>query len=128
MAWYLFVFSVYYLELVQGRRICMEKELRKICAGLVRARDRTWFTELSDKDMLFLEIFTISLFSKKHQSALVLVHEELWWQLCAMIMNISKHFQVCVAHVHVCMCVRVGVPVLHVYALCICACVSGVCV
>ncbi|KAL5517357.1 hypothetical protein EMCRGX_G002893 [Ephydatia muelleri] len=71
----------------------MEKELRKICAGLVRARDRTWFTELSDKDMLFLEIFTISLFSKKHQSALVLVHEELWWQLCAMIMNISKHFQ-----------------------------------
>ena len=31
----------------------MAKELRKICAGLVRARDRTWFTELSDKDMFW---------------------------------------------------------------------------
>ena len=55
------------------------KELRKICAGLVRARDWTWFTELSDKDMFFLEIFNISLFSKNHQSALVLVQEEMLW-------------------------------------------------
>ena len=31
----------------------MAKELRKICAGLVRARDWTWFTELSDKDMFW---------------------------------------------------------------------------
>ena len=30
----------------------MAKELRKICAGSVRARDKTWFTELSDKGTL----------------------------------------------------------------------------
>ena len=34
----------------------MAKELRKICAGSVRARDKTWFTELSDKGTLFHNI------------------------------------------------------------------------
>ena len=29
------------------------KELRTICAGGVRARDKTWFFELSDKGMFF---------------------------------------------------------------------------
>eukprot|EP00731_Ephydatia_muelleri_P033259 Em0027g7a len=58
------------------------KQLRHICAGTVRTRDRTWFTELSDK-------------------ACTKVH--LYWcmrncggnpdRLRAMIMNISKHFQ-----------------------------------
>ena len=61
------------------------KELRKICAGPVRAKDKTWFTELSDKGMFLLEIFicyqrNISPFCKMHQSAPVLMHEELWWQ------------------------------------------------
>ena len=37
----------------------MAKELRKICAGLVHARDRTWFTELSDKDKLSMEYLAI---------------------------------------------------------------------
>ena len=27
----------------------MAKEMRKICAGTVRNRDKTWFSELSDK-------------------------------------------------------------------------------
>ena len=34
----------------------MVKQLRRICAGTVRTRDRTWFTELSDKGMYFLDI------------------------------------------------------------------------
>eukprot|EP00731_Ephydatia_muelleri_P019113 Em0011g1153a len=59
------------------------KQLRHICAGTVRTRDRTWFTELSDKARC----------TKVH----------LYWcmrncggnpvRLRAMIMNISKHFQ-----------------------------------
>eukprot|EP00731_Ephydatia_muelleri_P000668 Em0001g668a len=59
------------------------KQLRHICAGTVRTRDRTWFTELSDKARC----------TKVH----------LYWcmrncggnpdRLHAMIMNISKHFQ-----------------------------------
>eukprot|EP00731_Ephydatia_muelleri_P001852 Em0001g1852a len=32
------------------------KQLRHICAGTVRTRDRTWFTELSDKGMYFPDI------------------------------------------------------------------------
>ena len=44
----------------------MAKELRKICAGSVRARDKTWFTELSDKGTLSFTIYTISPHSKKH--------------------------------------------------------------
>eukprot|EP00731_Ephydatia_muelleri_P038050 Em0639g1a len=60
------------------------KQLRHICAGTVRTRDRTWFTELSDKARC----------TKVH----------LYWcmrncggnpvRLRAMIMNISKHFRV----------------------------------
>ena len=35
----------------------MAKQLRHICAGTVHTRDRTsWFTELSDKGMHFLDI------------------------------------------------------------------------
>ena len=52
---------------------------QRSCERSVLVRDWTWFTELSDKDMFFLEIFNISLFSKNHQSALVLVHEEMLW-------------------------------------------------
>eukprot|EP00731_Ephydatia_muelleri_P023827 Em0016g98a len=61
------------------------KEMRKICAGTVRNRDKTWFSELSDK------------------ARTTNVH--LYWcmrncdgdpdRLRAMIMNISKHFQGC---------------------------------
>eukprot|EP00731_Ephydatia_muelleri_P029616 Em0021g139a len=61
------------------------KEMRKICAGTVRNRDKTWFSELSDKART----------TKVH----------LYWcmrncdgdpdRLRAMIMNISKHFQGC---------------------------------
>eukprot|EP00731_Ephydatia_muelleri_P015779 Em0009g203a len=59
------------------------KQLHRICAGTVRTRDRTWFTELSDKARC----------TKVH----------LYWcmrncggnpdRLHAMIVNISKHFQ-----------------------------------
>eukprot|EP00731_Ephydatia_muelleri_P010067 Em0005g653a len=62
----------------------VSKQLRHICAGTVRTRDRTWFTELSDK------------------ARCIKVH--LYWsmrncggnpdRLRAIIMNISQHFQV----------------------------------
>ena len=61
-----------------------------------------------------------------HQGALVLVHEELRWQpdrLRAMIMNISKHFQVCIYIVGGCACVYVCVCDVNV-----CDCVSFVCI
>eukprot|EP00731_Ephydatia_muelleri_P036853 Em0338g4a len=45
------------------------KQLRHICAGTVRTRDRTWFTELSDKGMYFLDILIKNgLFSKVNMS------------------------------------------------------------
>ena len=80
MAWYgIYLFSLW------STTKNVAKELREICAGLVRARDRMWFTELSDKDMFFLEIFTINGVShysaRSTKNALVLVHEKLWWQL-----------------------------------------------
>ncbi|KAL5493826.1 hypothetical protein EMCRGX_G015058 [Ephydatia muelleri] len=59
------------------------KQLHRICAGTVRTRDRTWFTELSDKARC--------------------TKVRLYWcmrncggnpdRLRAMIVNISKHFQ-----------------------------------
>eukprot|EP00731_Ephydatia_muelleri_P009729 Em0005g315a len=59
------------------------KEMKKICAGPVKARDKTWFAQLSDKARS----------TKVH----------LYWCmkncasnpdiLCNMIMNISQHFQ-----------------------------------
>ena len=36
------------------------KALRKICTDSVRAKDKTWFTELSDKGIFSLGIFTIN--------------------------------------------------------------------
>ena len=88
-------FQCVLLEVSAGTKN-VAKELRKICAGLVHARD-------PDKGMFFLEIFTIngiSLYSARSTK----VH--LYWcmrncggnpnRLRAMIMNISKHFQVCV--------------------------------
>ena len=62
------------------------KELKMICAGPVSARDKTWFVELSDKGMCCIETLIhlyfnlLFSFSKKHQSAPVLVHEELCQQ------------------------------------------------
>ena len=79
---------------------------------LVRSctRDRTWFTELSDKGMYFLDIWNgISGYSARCTK----VH--LYWcmrncggnpvRLSAMIMNISKQFQVCIYIVGGCACV-----------------------
>ena len=79
------------------------KELHKICAGPVSAKDKIWFPELLDKGMFSLEIFTINGISH-HSARSTKVH--LYWcmkncgsnpdHLSAMIMNISKHFQICV--------------------------------
>ncbi|KAL5500039.1 hypothetical protein EMCRGX_G011532 [Ephydatia muelleri] len=75
------------------------KQLRHICAGTVRTRDRTWFTELSDKGMYFLDI----LIKNGISGYLACTKVHLYWcmrncggnpdRLRAMIMNISKHFQ-----------------------------------
>eukprot|EP00731_Ephydatia_muelleri_P027495 Em0019g368a len=83
------------------------KQLHRICAGTVRTRDRTWFTELSDKARC----------TKVH----------LYWCmrncggnpdcLRAMIVNISKHFQ-CIPYV---ICVPVNSQVtFHKGSLSLC--------
>ena len=33
------------------------KEMKKICAGPVKARDKTWFAQLSDKGMCCVVLF-----------------------------------------------------------------------
>ena len=101
MVRYLLVFSG---EVIAGTKN-VAKQLRHICAG-----DRTWFTELS---MYILIKNGISGYSAKCTK----VH--LYWcmrncggnpvRLRAMIMNISKHFQVCIYIVGVCACVYVCV-------------------
>ena len=76
----------------------MVKELHKICAGLVHTTmDRMWFTELSDKGMFSLDKWNIWLFKTKHQCALVLVNEELWWQSWP---SVWVHIHVCVHELH----------------------------
>ena len=108
----------------------MAKELRKICCGLARARDVTWFTELSDKGMLPLEIIVINE-TICYSARSTKVH--LYWcmrncggnpdRLRAMIMNISKHFQVCMC-TYVCICVCVVLSVLSDW---IHACIVNLC-
>ena len=78
------------------------KEMRKICAGTVRNRDKTWFSELSDKGECVV-IWKYKFTAFCHLARTTNVH--LYWcmrncdgdpdRLRAMIMNISKHFQVC---------------------------------
>ena len=80
----------------------MAKEMRKICAGTVRNRDKTWFSELSNKGVcVVIWKYKYTVFC--HLAKTTKVH--LYWcmrncngdpdRLCAIIMNISKHFQVC---------------------------------
>ena len=82
MVRYLLVFSGELIGVIAGTKNGA-KQLHHICAGTVRTRDRTWFTELSDKVMYFLDILNkngISGYSARCTGALVLVHEELWRQ------------------------------------------------
>ena len=55
MVRYRLVFSGELIGVIAGTKN-VAKQLRHICAGTVRTRDRTWFTELSDKGMYFLDI------------------------------------------------------------------------
>ena len=106
------------------------KQLCHVCAGTVRTRDRTWFTELSDKGMYFLDILIKNGISG-YSARCTKVH--LYWcmrncggnpvRLRAMIMNISKHFQVCMYIVGGCACVYVCVCDVNV-----CDCVSFMCI
>ena len=48
----------------------MAKELKKICAGTVKTRDKTWFAELSDKGMSCAVLFFLS---KEYQHAPVII-------------------------------------------------------
>ena len=50
MVRYLLVFSGELIGVIAGTKN-VAKQLRHICAGTVRTRDRMWFTELSDKVM-----------------------------------------------------------------------------
>ena len=54
MVRYLLVFSGELIGVIAGTKN-VAKQLRHICAGTVRTRDKTWFTELSDKGMYFLD-------------------------------------------------------------------------
>ena len=47
----------------------MAKELWNICAGPVHAKDKRWFTELSNKGMFLLEIFIYYINGTSHHSA-----------------------------------------------------------
>ena len=108
---YLLVFSGELIGVIAGTKN-VAKQLRHICAGTVRTRDRTWFTELSDKGMCFLDILIKNGISG-YSARCTKVH--LYWcmrngggnpdRLRAMIMNISKYFQVCIYIVGVCACV-----------------------
>ena len=76
------------------------KELHKICAGRVRARGgRTWFTEHPTricsfwKYLLSMEYLTIQQEAPKCTSIGARGNPD---RLCAMNMNINKHFQVSV--------------------------------
>ena len=61
----------------------MAKELLKICAGPVHARDQTWFTELSDKHMFFLE-YLLSMeylvIQQEVPKCTCIGAQGLWWQ------------------------------------------------
>ena len=52
MVRYLLVFSGELIGVIAGTNN-VAKQLHHICAGTVRTRDRTWFTELSDKGMSY---------------------------------------------------------------------------
>ena len=54
MVRYLLVFSGELIGVIAGTKNVAK--LHRICAGSVHTRDRTWFTELSDKGMYFLDI------------------------------------------------------------------------
>ena len=113
MVRYLLVFSGELIGVIAGTKN-VAKQLHRICASTVRTRDRTWFTELSDKGMYFLDILIIHGISG-YSARCTKVH--LYWCmrncggnpdcLRAMIVNISKHFQVCIYIVGVCACVYV---------------------
>ena len=51
MVRYLLVFSGELIGVIAGTKN-VAKQLHHICAGMVCTRDRTWFTELSDKGIL----------------------------------------------------------------------------
>ena len=56
----------------------MAKELKRICAGPVKARDKTWFAELSDKGMCCVVLF---FFSKEYQRTTCnrLIHQSIFF-------------------------------------------------
>ena len=58
MVRYLLVFSGELIGVIAGTKN-VAKQLHRICASTVRTRDRTWFTELFDKGMYFLDILII---------------------------------------------------------------------
>ena len=53
--YHLLVFSGELIGVIAGTKN-VAKQLHRICAGTIHTRDRTWFTELSDKGMYFLDI------------------------------------------------------------------------
>ena len=82
----------------------MVKEMRKICAGTVKKRDKTWFSKLSDKCVcVWSYAWKYKFMAFCHSARSIKVH--LHWcmrncdgdpdRLRATIMNMSKHFQVC---------------------------------
>ena len=53
------------------------KEMKKICAGPVKARDKTWFAQLSDKGMCCVVLF---FFSQRTYTCNRLIHYPFFFQ------------------------------------------------
>ena len=57
MAWYGIKFYLVCIDCNHSGTKNVTKELKKICAGTVKTRDKTWFAELSDKGMSCAVLF-----------------------------------------------------------------------
>ena len=57
MAWYGIKLYLMCIDCNLAGTKNVAKELKKICAGPVKARDKTWFAQLSDKGMCCVVLF-----------------------------------------------------------------------
>ena len=60
MAWYGIKIYLVCIDCNHAGTKNVAKEMKKICAGPVKARDKTWFAQLSDKSMCCVVLFFFS--------------------------------------------------------------------
>ena len=71
MAWYGIKFYLVCIDCNHAGTKNVAKELKKICAGTVKTRDKTWFAELSDKGRI--ELRCPFFFSEEYQRTPVII-------------------------------------------------------